>query len=385
MIHIAARLNAADLMANILNHSNHCGENINSRVICLIDQEGGCTALHIASQHGFIDIVKLLINQKDIDKEAIDIEYMATPLLWAVWSGKLEVTKFLIKNGCNVKARDSYGANSLVIAVIYGHLKIVEYISDSELIPIKSLNSRFETNTCTCHPLIVAVFVGDLKMVQWLFTQTEVLKEPQDDNGETPLFFAVKNNHSKIVEFLLQQDINTEPIDEAGRTPLYYAKKMGLEEIIKVFRQYLILTEEEHLEKEMIEERKKQRKVIIGSTVGCFLTLIFFIVLGFYFWRTRRVNLQKRTNHQFGTTEMVLLENPTYLQIPEEHDSFECTLQNYEHNEEDNDEMNRDQAETNEIADDSKLFVPTNLIGQITIVKLIGMYLLRCGHIFAGG
>jgi len=57
----------------------------------------------------------------------------------------------------------------------------------------------------------------------------------EDCMGHTPLVWAIRNGHEKVVEILLRQDsVNPEKPSEYGRTPLWWAARNGQEGVVKV-------------------------------------------------------------------------------------------------------------------------------------------------------
>jgi ankyrin repeat protein len=44
-----------------------------------------------------------------------------------------------------------------------------------------------------------------------------------DENGQTPLYYAIKSNKADLIEFLLQQKININNVDKRGQTPINFA------------------------------------------------------------------------------------------------------------------------------------------------------------------
>lgn len=44
-----------------------------------------------------------------------------------------------------------------------------------------------------------------------------------DENGQTPLYYAIKNNHKNVIEFLLTNGINIHNEDKKGQTPINFA------------------------------------------------------------------------------------------------------------------------------------------------------------------
>ena len=80
-------------------------------------------ALIHASAHGYLSILKYLVEQG----ANIHIENDAA-LSWACQYGQLDVVKYLVRHGVNVNANNRDG---LILAIIHGHLSIVKYLVEN--------------------------------------------------------------------------------------------------------------------------------------------------------------------------------------------------------------------------------------------------------------
>jgi Ankyrin repeats (3 copies) len=111
----------------------------------------GYTALHYASQSGYVGIVKYLLQQKVL----VDAnECGATPLHRAAYSGRLEVCNLLLQYGANVYAVDSSIKDSAMPvdkALQQGHYKIVELLLKHMSDEHKSKYSQYLTE----RPIII--------------------------------------------------------------------------------------------------------------------------------------------------------------------------------------------------------------------------------------
>lgn len=91
----------------------------------------GCAAkpaIIKAAGSGDISTIKRLqtegqnINEKDSKG--------ATALMYAIWSKKPDVSKYLIESGSDVKAKDKNGMDALIYAVSYGQLELINILLD---------------------------------------------------------------------------------------------------------------------------------------------------------------------------------------------------------------------------------------------------------------
>jgi len=158
----------------------------------------GRTALSWAAIRGHEDVVKSLLQQKDIDPNAEDTEYgRRTPLSWAAGRGYEGVVRMLLDRAdINPNTADTfYGRTPLSWAAEGGHEGAVRMLLD-----------RADIN-----PNIADTFYG-----------------------RTPLSWAAEDGHEGAVRMLLDRaDINPNTADtEYGRTPLLWAAKQGHEGVV---------------------------------------------------------------------------------------------------------------------------------------------------------
>jgi ankyrin repeat protein len=86
--------------------------------------------------------------------------------------------------------------NLLGVACIYGHLEIVQYLSE-----FFNVN---EPNEWNCTPLYAAIASGELKMVKWLVNQG-IDVNVKHVCGSTPLYYAIERNYYNIAHYLINK------------------------------------------------------------------------------------------------------------------------------------------------------------------------------------
>ncbi|KAE8352256.1 ankyrin repeat-containing domain protein [Aspergillus coremiiformis] len=85
------------------------------------------TALSLAAEGGFPDVIKLLLGQAEIDLEISD-RMGRTSLTWAAQGGNMEVVKLLTEAGADVVKGDKSGRTPLSWVLEYGHTKLIKYL-----------------------------------------------------------------------------------------------------------------------------------------------------------------------------------------------------------------------------------------------------------------
>ncbi|KAJ9300227.1 hypothetical protein DTO271G3_2344 [Paecilomyces variotii] len=167
---------------------------------CLLDlgywphdekDDKGRTPLLLAAQHGYTDIVKLLLDSHaDIESKDNDGR---TPLSWAAYIYGSNTIKLLLNNNADIESKDDIGRTPLSRAVYYNCINTVKLLLDSH---------------------------ADI--------------ESQDNNGRTPLFRAAENGYTDIVKLLLDSRADIKSKDNNGRTPLSRAAENGHADIVKL-------------------------------------------------------------------------------------------------------------------------------------------------------
>ena len=147
----------------------------------------GVSLLHCAAYYGWTDVAhdlitnhKCSVNQKD--------SVGRTALHFAAAGGHLEVVRYLVaKHRCKPNHTTMFGLTPLHYACTNGHLNTAKYL-------ISELN---------CYPVPKTIFLGD-----------------------TPLHNACEYGHAEIVQFLLSiSQVDPEVENNDGNTPMYYAQE----------------------------------------------------------------------------------------------------------------------------------------------------------------
>ncbi|MCX6278007.1 MAG: ankyrin repeat domain-containing protein [Bacteroidetes bacterium] len=160
--------------------------------------ESGVTALMIAAENGYADIVQALLEMGAVvNAKRFDIG--ATALHFAGQNGHYDVVEDLLKNGADVNAKMNDGKTALMAAALDGHTEIVNQLLDHGAI----INERKNDGTT---PLILAAMEGHAETVRVLVARGADLYS-QVINGTasyTPIMFAEIHHHSQVVEILRQ-------------------------------------------------------------------------------------------------------------------------------------------------------------------------------------
>ncbi|GKS79063.1 MULTISPECIES: ankyrin repeat domain-containing protein [unclassified Wolbachia] len=238
------------------------------------------TSLHLASEAGEWDKVKLLLDES-ANIEVQD-EFGYTPIFLATQSGKWSVVELLLDRGANIDAQDKEGKTLLHFAASGNNLDMVQFLLDRgasievqdgrDWTPILyaaqsgkwgvvklliSNGAKFNNEiTYQGTPLHFAAQGGNLDIAQFLLDKGADI-EVENTYNEKPLHLAVDANRLNVVNLLLDRGANLKATEMYGRTSLDLAIQKGYEDIVEVLKQkqldldkeLLISTEKGDLEK----------------------------------------------------------------------------------------------------------------------------------------
>lgn len=145
----------------------------------------GVTAIMLASQQGYDDIVEYLIKcGADVNKKS---DYNGiTPIISAVRNDFLRTAEILIRNGANVNDNDNWGRQAIHYSAINGH-------------------------TATTDMLIY--YFADV--------------DDKDIFGNTPLIYAVVNKNDSIAELLIKNNADLFAVNDQGNSIFHIAAYSG--------------------------------------------------------------------------------------------------------------------------------------------------------------
>ena len=98
-------------------------------------------------------------------------------------------------------------------------------------------------------PLYIAVIEGHSEVVQLLLAKKGIDVNAADNNGVTPLYIAAYKGHVNVIERLVEDGADVNKANINGVTPLYIAAKEGHSEVVQLL-----------LKKEGIEVNKADNK-----------------------------------------------------------------------------------------------------------------------------
>lgn len=245
-LHVAALNGHLEVVKFLLNHDAYinCGDimgltplfyavrkNQINVVEFLLDKSdinyamGGYTLLHEAAENGYLELVKVLLeNKANINAKN---ERNWTPLHAAAYNGYLEIVKVFVQNGADVNGKVINGCTALYYAVENGNENIVDL-----LVKHGANVNVFERSSNTT-PLHTACREGKEQIVKFLL-ENNAESNASDKRYFTPLHLAAKEGHLGIVHLLLKYGAYINAKSKNLCTSLHFAVENGHQEMVEL-------------------------------------------------------------------------------------------------------------------------------------------------------
>lgn len=204
-----------------------------SEVKCLLQKdpqalnlktEKGLSALHLASELGYPDIVKLLV-EKGAYVNVRDV-YSMSPLHWASLFGHTEVIEYLLANKADIQSLDKCGRTPLHFAAGGSELKAVRLLVESGA-PINVKDLYGDTS------LVYAAESGSTEVFDYL-SSFYSQRDWKTKNGNQFLFNAVQLNNIEMADHLIRKGVDVNAKDAMNSTPVIVASSLGHYEMVKL-------------------------------------------------------------------------------------------------------------------------------------------------------
>lgn len=201
---------------------------------------GNKTALYLACEKGYLDIVQFLLRHKaDVAICRDDNDPLRpggfSPLTIAAAQGHLNVVKVLLASGVDIESRDATDRTALYASVVNNRLSVVQFLCESKA----KINIYRDYRNEKWTPLKAAAVNGHVESIKILLRcSKEIDLEMCDGTGQcTPLYHAVQANRPEVVEVLCKANAKVN-IYCGYSTPLTKAAEEGYTEVVKALVKY---------------------------------------------------------------------------------------------------------------------------------------------------
>nr|XP_043622186.1 ankyrin repeat-containing protein At5g02620 [Erigeron canadensis] len=226
-LHTAVRAGNINAIMHIL--ADCCGE---EELMSLLSKQNyaGETPLYVAAEYGYVDLVRLLIDQCDITTASIKANNGFDALHIAAKQGDLDILKVLMEAHPELSMTvDISNTTALHTAAMQGNIDVMNYLLEIE----SSLASIARSNGKTA--LHSASRNGHVQVVKALLEKAPGISARNDKKGQTALHMAAKCQNHEVVGELIKADpslINM--VDAKGNTALHIAARKARVQIIKM-------------------------------------------------------------------------------------------------------------------------------------------------------
>ncbi|KAL5581099.1 hypothetical protein UlMin_013541 [Ulmus minor] len=192
--------------------------------------QSGETALYVAAEYGYVDLVREMIKYYDLADAGIKARNGFDAFHIAAKQGDLDVLKVLMEAHPELTMTvDMSNTTALHTAATQGHTEIVSLLLEagSSIATIARSNGKTALHSAARN--------GHLVVVKALLGKEPVLATRIDKKGQTALHMAVKGQNLEVVEDLIKADPSSiNMVDNKGNTALHIATRKGRAQIVRM-------------------------------------------------------------------------------------------------------------------------------------------------------
>ena len=221
--------------------------------------EDGCTAFLLACFYGNTYVVKLLLDQSNIDLNARNNHQLTAFILACSERGNEDVIKLLLDHSerINLNATDNYGLTAFILACLKGHKNVVQLLLDHyERIEVNAADNSGLTG------FMYACKYGHKNVAQLLLQHSEKIELNARNNGRTAFTIACFRGQKDVVKLLLE---HSKDVDIT--IPENYSR---IESLSREIRYLIDIHQSRALERRAPERRSDWSERGRSATCDCF-------------------------------------------------------------------------------------------------------------------
>ncbi|XVE59188.1 hypothetical protein DITRI_Ditri05aG0025300 [Diplodiscus trichospermus] len=197
--------------------------------------QSGETALYVAAEYGYVDLVKEMIKYYDLVDAGIKARNGFDAFHIAAKQGDLDVLKVLLAVHPELAMTvDLSNTTALHSAATQGHIETVNFLLEagSGLATIARSNGKTALHSAARN--------GHLEVVKALLASEPGMAPRTDKKGQTALHMAVKGQNVEVVEELIRVNppLMINIVDTKGNAALHVATRKGRTQIVKLLLGY---------------------------------------------------------------------------------------------------------------------------------------------------
>ena len=198
----------------------------------VVINETNLTAMHVASRHGHLDLLEMLVNDYNGSINCKD-SMNHTPLYFACMNGHSKVVKYLASLSWDDSYRDEEGNSYLHAACISGNKDVLNILINDFKSDVNCQTSTGKT------PIFIACEGSKHEAVTFLLDNEDCNPNIKNKSGDSILHLAIRNKQNYLLNLLLlfpKVDVNMRN-DASEDTPLLFACSLGYIDPIKALLQ----------------------------------------------------------------------------------------------------------------------------------------------------
>ena len=159
----------------------------------------------------------LLIGHPDVNVRSED---GSTALLWAAHWNDLRAAELLVRAGADANAANDFRMTPLSQACTNGSAEFVDLLLKAGANPGTSIETG-ET------PLMTCARTGSADAVRMLLVHGADVNAKEPNQNQTALMWAAAEQHTKVVQVLIEANADLQAHTKSGFTPLHFAARVG--------------------------------------------------------------------------------------------------------------------------------------------------------------